>query len=148
MDNESNSDSGNKSKKKRDLSAFVQSDLQDFKRQRQVREQSLISPVTFVKEESMPIVVHGVQQNPTPVFDRAQDQGPTTLGSPIQPLPMPLTPTPVFMRKSPEIFSSSLTVSSAHSGQLIEPQNAPSLDQIPAKNADVVPRLVSRLHRY
>jgi len=142
MDNESKLDGGNKSKKKKDLSAFVQSDLQDFKRQRQVRERSLTSPVTSVKEEPLSLVVHNVQQHPVLAFDGAQDQGPATLGSPVQPLPMPPTPIPVFKRKSPEKSSSSFTASPAHSGQVIEPQIAPSRDQIPAKNVDVVPRLV------
>lgn len=137
VDKKSKSDSGN-NKKKRDLSAFVQSDLQDFKRQRQVREHSLTSPVTFVKEESLPMV--DVQQDSTLAFDGTQDQGPTTLGSPIQPLPMP--PTPAFVRKPPEKISSSFTASPPHSGQVIAPQIVPSLDQISTKNIDVVPRLV------
>jgi len=139
VDSESKSDGGN-NKKKRDLSAFVQSDLQDFKRQRQVREQSLMSPVTFVKEESLPMV--DVQQNPTLEFDGAQDQGSTTSGSPIQPLAMPPTPAAAFTRKSPEKSSSSFTASPVHSGQVIAPQIAPSLDQISANNIDVVPRFV------
>ena len=139
MDKKSKSDGGN-NKKKRDLSAFVQSDLQDFKRQRQVQEHSLTSPVTFVKEESLPTV--DVQQNSTLEFDGAQDQGPTTLGSPIQPLPMPPASTPAFTRKPPEKISSSFTASPPHSGQVIAPQIAPSLDQTPTKNIDVVPRLV------
>ena len=139
VDKKSKSDSGN-NKKKRDLSAFVQSDLQDFKRQRQVREHSLTSPVTFVKEESLPMV--DVQQDSTLAFDGTQDQGPTTLGSPIQPLPMPPAPTPAFVRKPPEKISSSFTASPPHTGQVIAPQIVPSLDQISTKNIDVVPRLV------
>ena len=122
-------------KKKKDLSAFVKSDLQDFKRQRQARKQTLTDSAAFIKKESgveqVTMVDHNVQQNSNLAFNGVQDQESTSLVA--------------STKNSPMKTSSSLTVSLPLSGQVVESQITPSVDQIPAKDIDVAPRLIRNM---